>query len=326
MINQYQIRAFAKDDAENWNAFVRNSPNATFLFNRNFMEYHSDRFDDFSLMIFKSKKLVAILPANRVGDTVYSHQGLTYGGLVVTSKTKIDDVITIFKELLEYLENESVRFLQLKVLPSIYCKSPSEAIDYALFLAKATLIRRECSSTIDLNSNFKYSTQKKYGISIAAKKELAIQENSELDVFYNSVLIPNLEKTFAAKPTHSLEEMKSLQKAFPKNIRNFFVYHENIMIAGAILFETETLVHTQYISADKTKMELNALNFLFDYLIKGVFAHKKYFDFGTSNMENGQKLNAGLAYWKESFGARTFVQDCYEVETSNYKFLKDVFI
>lgn len=326
MVNRYQIRGYNGDDAAVWNAFVSNSPNATFLFNRSFMDYHSDRFSDFSLMIFKSKKLVAILPANRVGDKVLSHQGLTYGGLVVTAKTKVDDVINILKETLHYLEKQSINFLQLKVLPSIYCKSPSEAIEYALFLAKATLIWRESGSTIDLNSKFNYSTQKKYAISVASKKELSIQENSELDVFYNSVLIPNLEQTFSAKPVHSLEEMQSLQKAFPKNIRNFFVYHEHTMVAGAILFETETLVHTQYISADKSKMELNALNFLFDYLIKDVFAHKKYFDFGTSNMENGQKLNAGLAYWKESFGARTFIQNCYEVETANYKFLNDVFI
>ena len=326
MVDKYQIRGYSKDDAVVWNAFVSNSPNATFLFNRNFMDYHSDRFLDFSLMIFSSKKLVAILPANRVGDTLYSHQGLTYGGLLVTAKAKVDDVINIFKEILKYLQQQSINFMQIKVLPSIYCKAPSEAIEYALFLAKATLIRRESGSTIDLNSKFKYSTQKKYAISVASKKQLSIEENTELDVFYNSVLIPNLESTFSAKPVHSLEEMQRLQKAFSKNIRNFFVYHDNIMVAGAILFETETLVHTQYISADKSKMELNALNFLFDYLIKDVFATKKYFDFGTSNMENGQKLNAGLAYWKESFGARTFVQDCYEVETANYKFLKDVFI
>ncbi len=326
MVDKYQIRGYSNDDAVVWNAFVSNSPNATFLFNRSFMDYHSDRFSDFSLMIFSSKKLVAILPANRVGDTVYSHQGLTYGGLVVTDKTKIDDVISILKEILQYLEQQSIKVLQIKVLPSIYCKAPSEAIEYALFLAKATLIRRESGSTINLNSKFKYSTQKKYAISVASKKELSIQENSELDIFYNFILIPNLKETFSAKPVHSLEEMQSLQKAFPKNIRNFFVYHKNVMVAGAILFETDTLAHTQYISADKSKMELNALNFLFDYLIKDVFPNKKYFDFGTSNMENGQKLNAGLAYWKESFGARTIVQDCYKVETANCKFLNDVFI
>lgn len=326
MVFQYQIRRFGHGDAANWNTFVSNAPNATFLFNRSFMEYHSTRFDDFSLMIFKGQKLVALLPANRVEDHIFSHQGLTYGGLIVAMNTKVDDVLNILKEMLHYLESQSINFLQLKVLPSFYCKSPSEAIEYGLFLAKATLLKRESASTIDLKSKYKYSAQKKYGISIAAKKGLSIHKDSRLETFYNSILVPNLENTFEAKPVHSLQEMKSLMELFPKNIHLYTVFHESEMIAGAILFETETLVHTQYISADKAKMELNALNFLFDHLIRNVFSEKKYFDFGTSNMHNGQKLNAGLAYWKESFGARTFVHNTYELPTANHEFLKDVFI
>jgi hypothetical protein len=51
------------------------------LFHRDFMEYHSDRFQDYSLLIFEEDKLIAVLPANRVEDRL-SHQGLTYGGLV----------------------------------------------------------------------------------------------------------------------------------------------------------------------------------------------------------------------------------------------------
>ncbi len=326
MVFQYQIRRFAHEDVASWNTFVSNSPNATFLFNRGFMEYHSAKFEDYSLMIFKAQKLVALLPANRVEDRIFSHQGLTYGGLIVSEKTKIDDVVTILKELLVFLDSENIKTLQLKVLPWFYCKLPSEAIEYGLFLAKATLLKREAASTIDLKSKFKYSTQKKYGISIAAKMELSIQKDSDLETFYNSILIPNLENTFEAKPVHSLEEMLLLMEVFPKNIHLYTVFHESEMVAGAILFETETLVHTQYISADKSKMELNALNFLFDHLIKDVFKDKKYFDFGTSNMENGQKLNAGLAYWKESFGARTFVHNTYELPTANHKFLNDVFV
>ena len=44
------------------------------------MDYHKDRFEDYSLMVFKDEKLVAVLPANRVEDKLFSHQGLTYGG------------------------------------------------------------------------------------------------------------------------------------------------------------------------------------------------------------------------------------------------------
>ena len=43
-----------------WNEFVKHAKNATFLFHRDFMEYHSSRFQDFSLLIYRKNKLVAV--------------------------------------------------------------------------------------------------------------------------------------------------------------------------------------------------------------------------------------------------------------------------
>ena len=53
-----------------WNTFVSKAKNATFLFHRNFMEYHKNRFQDFSLVVQEDQKWVAVLPANIVGAEV----------------------------------------------------------------------------------------------------------------------------------------------------------------------------------------------------------------------------------------------------------------
>ena len=82
-MKNYTVRRYSSEYFELWNAFISIAKNATFLFHRDFMEYHSDRFQDFSLLVFEGEKLMSVLPANRVGDTVFSHQGLTYGGLVL---------------------------------------------------------------------------------------------------------------------------------------------------------------------------------------------------------------------------------------------------
>ena len=88
-MEKYTVTLYSKQNFELRNSFIDQAKNATFLFNRNFMDYHSDRFQDFSMMIFNEKEnLVALLPANRVDDIVYSHQGLTYGVLVLTRKIK----------------------------------------------------------------------------------------------------------------------------------------------------------------------------------------------------------------------------------------------
>lgn len=47
----FEIRKYNDTDKEAWNAFVDQSRNATFLLNRSYMDYHSDRFTDHSLMI-----------------------------------------------------------------------------------------------------------------------------------------------------------------------------------------------------------------------------------------------------------------------------------
>ena len=72
-----------------WDAFAAASRNGTFLFRRDFMEYHSDRFEDASLLIYDGNKLLGLLPANRSrrdAATVESHGGLTYGGLLLGDK------------------------------------------------------------------------------------------------------------------------------------------------------------------------------------------------------------------------------------------------
>ena len=84
------------------------------------MEYHSDRFEDFSLLIYDQEKLVALLPANRVGATVFSHQGLTYGDFILDEKSKFHDVVKIFKITLKFLSDNNIKTLSLKPIPSIY--------------------------------------------------------------------------------------------------------------------------------------------------------------------------------------------------------------
>ncbi len=61
------------------------------------MEYHNDRFTDASVIIYDEKgKITALLPANISGDTVFSHGGLTYGGVLTASGTDVMTVCEIF--------------------------------------------------------------------------------------------------------------------------------------------------------------------------------------------------------------------------------------
>ena len=74
-VNLYQC---GLQQFEEWNAFVAQSKNGTFLFDRRFMDYHADRFQDYSLMFYDEDRLLAVMPAHVDGDCLVTHGGLTY--------------------------------------------------------------------------------------------------------------------------------------------------------------------------------------------------------------------------------------------------------
>ena len=60
-----------------WDAFVRRAKNGLFLFFRDYMDYHADRFMDGSLMFYEGDQLLALLPASLQDGVLSSHGGLT---------------------------------------------------------------------------------------------------------------------------------------------------------------------------------------------------------------------------------------------------------
>ena len=326
-MNSYKIIKYTSEHYQMWNNFVAQAKNATFLFHRDFMEYHSDRFEDYSLLVFDEKEnLKAILPANISENKLYSHQGLTYGGIVIDASLKLEKFISIYSEILLFLNENQIQIINFKLIPSIYCSQPSEEIKYALFLSEAKLIRRDALVTIDLQSEFKIDSNRVEGVKRAEKLGLKIKKEINFTSFWNTVLIPNLEAKHEAKPVHTLAEIQILQEKFPNNVVQYNVYENNEIVAGTTLFLDKKTVHVQYISAIGDKNQHGALDYLFHKLITEEFKDFSYFDFGISNENQGKNINKGLQYWKETFGARTFTQDFYEVETRNFAKFNQVFI
>ena len=325
-MKNYSVKQYQESDYTNWNTFIGQAKNATFLFHRDFMEYHKERFEDNSLIVLYKEKWIGVIPANRVGNKIFSHQGLTYGGLVYNEESKLASIITAFRAVLLFLNANGIEQLYLKTIPFIYHTKPAEEIQYALFLAEAQLVRRDSLSVIDLSQQYDFSKIRKRGIQKGIVNGLIIKEEADFESFWNEVLIPNLEERHSAKPVHSLQEMKVLKSLFPTNIRQFNVYHNDKIVAGTTVFESETVAHCQYISKYEKDKNLGSLDFLYYFLITEAFAEKRFFDFGISNESQGKKLNEGLSYWKESFGGSTIIHDFYEVQTVNHFKLENIFV
>lgn len=309
-----EIRRYRREDKELWNSFVSKARNATFLFDRNYMDYHADRFDDNSFMFYHKGKLKAVLPANVAGDTLYSHQGLTYGGLLLDKKATVEDVLECFDSLNSWLRENGISKVVYKALPWIYQQYPSEEDLYALtWKCKAQLISRNIASTIVIDNKLKFAESRKSGIRKAISLNIEVGESNDVDGFWH-VLEDNLGNRYNAKPVHTANEMKLLMSRFPNNIKLYVAKMNGEIVGGTLIYVTPQVVHTQYISASVEGKKHGALDLLFDYIINKVYANCRYFDFGKSTEQGGAYLNEPLIFQKEGFGGRGVCYDWYQWE------------
>ena len=293
---------------------MEGSKNGTFMLKRGYVEYHSDRFVDASV-VFENETgdIVAAMPASRHGDEVRSHGGLTYGGIISDRRMTAARMLDVFDALKGHLRSEGVARLIYKRVPQIYYSYPADEDIYALFRNGAALFRRDISTTIDLTDPIPFSSVRTRYAKKARKSGLEVRESADFEA-YVALLAEVLEFRHAVKPPHSAVELRLLASRFPGVIRLFCAYRGSDMLAGVLVFDTPQVVHAQYIANSEVGREVGALDLVMDHLIHEYAAGHKYFDFGISTEDGGMLLNSGLVGQKEMFGGRGIVYDFYKME------------
>ena len=306
-----EIRRYTPAFADEWNQFVAASKNGTFLFDRRYMDYHADRFKDHSLLFFRRGKLYALLPANVDGDTFLSHQGLTYGGLVMNERATAVEVMEIFRLLNATLRSEGIRKVVYKPVPWIYHEQPSEEDLYAMAETCDVRLTRSLSSTISRHHQNAWYRIRKCGAQKARQAGVVIEETEDYQPFWQ-ILSANLQARYGLSPVHTLEEITLLHQRFPQQIRLFVAKEGLETIGGSVLYISNRVVHSQYIAASPRGREVHALDLLFDVVIRQSLEQHAYFDFGISTENQGTYLNQQLIYQKEGFGGRGVCYDWYK--------------
>ncbi len=306
-----EIVKYSSELKRKWDDFIHISRNGTFLFLRDYMDYHADRFADCSYLFLRKGNIEAVLPGNRVDNSFFSHQGLTHGGLITSNKTSVSGVIEMFYLLNRALTEDGVQEVIYKPVPLIYHSIPSQEDIYALFLHKAEKIGCQISSVIFQSNKPRFSELRRRGVQKSIKENVEIIVSNDLAAFWE-ILENNLINKFKLKPTHSLEEIKLLYSRFPDNIKLYVAVHEGIIIAGTVVYLKKNVVKVQYIAASETGKQIGALDLLFDKLIHEEFQQFQFFDFGVSTESMGNYLNQNLIFQKEGFGGRGVVYETYK--------------
>jgi hypothetical protein len=299
-----------------WDLFCASAQNATFLHTRHFINYHGSKFKDESLLFYKENKLLGLLPAAQSLTNpalVISHPGITYGGIVHGGEITGPLMLEVFSALANHYRFNSYHFFQYKAIPFIYPIKPSQDDLYALFRVGALLKRCDLSCALDLSAPKSFSNRRKRGIKKAAQSVAISGDISLLPSLY-SVIQDNLDRKHGALPVHSLSELLLLIERFPHEIQIRCAIFENKVEAGVIFFISKNVWHAQYIAASKTGYEISALDAVFDVSIDEARSlSARYFDFGTSNEDQGTILNSGLYTFKSEFGGSGVSHEFYEL-------------
>ena len=297
---------------EEWNRCVDEALNGHLLFYRGFMDYHSDRFQDHSLTVWCKDKIVAVFPANVREKTLYSHQGLTFGGLVHGEKFYAADTLAFYDLLKEYMRANGFSRLICKPVPMPYTQGLCQAQEYALSQAGARIIERHLSAAVDLQNPLPMSELRVRGVKKALKANICIEESCDFSSFLN--LLSGVLEKHGATPKHTLEELNLLKSRFPEEIRLIGAFQNKIMLAAVLVFFTRTAAHTQYICASPEGQKLGALDLIMETLLEEEKKTKRsWLCFGISTEADGSVLNHGLMHQKEGFGARGFLHEIYEL-------------
>ncbi|KZZ11271.1 hypothetical protein A3765_01815 [Oleiphilus sp. HI0130] len=309
---------YASDKEQEWDQFVESSKSPLFFFMRRFVEYHRDRFEDQSLMFYDDNKLIAVLPASRHEDTIVSHGGLTYGGLLIGDKVRASSMLELFESLTNFCKKDGCVSLRYKAIPHVFQRSMYQDDLYALMKEGATLSRRDLSSVIDLKARPKISKGRKWLINKAKKESVTVSKSQDWQAFH--ALLSSVLSKHGASPVHSAAELEYLHSCFPENISLEMAEQNGTLMAATLLFKFNNITHTQYMATSDEGKAVGALDFLIENCIQDAMSqNQQYFSFGISTEENGTILNGGLIAQKESFGGRGLAIDTYTLPLDSAK-------
>lgn len=302
-----EIKRYSDQDKGVWDQFNKSAKNSLFMFDRDFMEYHKDRFQDHSLMFYQDGELLGILPMTEKDNTLISHGGLTFGGIITHETMRQEKMNMCISLLVDYATSNGFTSIIYKTIPYIYCNQAAEEDRYALYTAGFQLECMDVSSYVNLDAPIKMPKGRKAQISRARREGVLIERRDDLTSYEEFIDLENavLSERHDTKAVHSAQELKYLHDCFPENVHLVLGAKDKRIISGTVLFEYENVVHTQYMAADNEARRIGALDLVIADVIEQYRGQKQWLDFGISTEHRRDSLNVGLVSQKEGFGGRT---------------------
>jgi hypothetical protein len=307
------VEKYRASKLQAWDRCVDSARNGLFIFKRNYMDYHAHRYHDHSLLFYEDGQLLSILPANVIGDVLWSHSGLTFGSVLSPPRITQRLMLELFDAFRIYARGAGFKAAALKPSPYIFHSHPAQEDLCALMAYGGRLCKRTVSTVINLQSRIRLSKGRRLGMRSGGRAGLIPRKMEDVHPAMN-LLEEVLKERHSAVPTHSEHELSLLLSRFPQNIEVYGAWRGGELLSSAVIFKYGGVAHTQYLASGAEGRSCGALDFLITWLLDDVYRELQYFSMGTSS--EGDSLNYGLLAYKEMFGGRSIAVDQYYLPLS----------
>jgi hypothetical protein len=286
------------------------------MFERGYMEYHGGRFSDASVLFERSGRLIAILPAHRLEDPVTrqrvfaSHEGLSFGGFIVSPSMHQALMEAIFDAFLSYLRSKGFHKLRYRRIPSVYDATMGEEDLWQLHQSGAAIVDCKVGACLRVGQKSEASESFRRTLRRARRAGVTTGQWDDVSAFY-TLLTRWLQKRYQSGPVHTIEELRLLWERFPKNMFIHAAWKDGDVVAANLFFVAKHCLRLQYSANTAEGLRLGGDHSLIDALVSGL-PEGKWFDFGTSMTPTGDLKNS-LHAFKESCGARMMLVKTYEL-------------
>ena len=311
-----EIHRYSPEQCARWDDFVAASRNGTFLHKRGYMDYHADRFSDFSLVATDAHgRWRAILPACRIGNELHSHAGLTFAGWIMDRKTDALVMCNVVEAMIPYLRAQGIDTIIYKAIPYIYTDYPAEEDVYALLRHGAILKRTMIASAVDLANPIPFDMSYRQDVRRARNLGVEVREavaDGDWIEFWQ-LLTAHLKSRFNTSPVHTLAEISLLKGRFPENIRLYIAHQEGTLLGGVVVYHSKTAAHSQYTAISDQGRAMRILPSIHAFAMDAAGKMgERYFDFGTSaDSASPTGVNEGLISQKIASGGRGVLYNTY---------------
>lgn len=294
-----KLSRYTQNDKSSWDSLVAKTSPGLVLHYRDYMEYHSELFEDFSICFWDQNSLLAVAPGTRNKDEWISHQGLTFGGLILPSEN-ITEMMRYIQMLNKFLLKEDFKKSTIILASNSFYPNGNTEWIYAFNQAGYVASENHLNQFIHKSSNL--PKKKLTNARAAFRKGITFSiDLSNLPPLYN-LIEENLVSKYERKPIHTLAEIELLCKRFPDLISTYTTNFEKKVVAGAIVFQSFNSLHIQYLATNDLGKQIRAQDYLIKEILDIAKAKCKNLSFGKSTSGDNAALNSSLYNFKAEYG------------------------